>query len=101
MWNSWQWQRIPAVHVSDLTTLYLHILQKIFAKEDIPNGENGYYFAVAHEIGWWEILDQLTVALHARGLVTDKELRIWPNDDMVAEALGFPVSYVRIVFDSG
>lgn len=64
------------MHVSDLTNYYELIVSKILKKETIPSGETGYYFPVAHDIDWWETLDQLAIALHARGLVRDSRTEV-------------------------
>ncbi|KAE9369113.1 hypothetical protein N431DRAFT_469047 [Stipitochalara longipes BDJ] len=58
----------PAVHISDLVALYTLLVQKILQKEPIPSGEKGYYFAIAHRAPWWDVLERLAEALHARGL---------------------------------
>ncbi len=34
-------------------------------------------------------------ALHARGLVADSEVKIWPTYEVAAEALGYPVQYIK------
>ncbi|KAI0428422.1 hypothetical protein F5Y09DRAFT_288621 [Xylaria sp. FL1042] len=86
-----------AVHISDLAEYYVLVLKKILQGEQLPSGEEGYYFAVAHEAGWWNIADSLASALHARGLVTEPTAKIWPSDDMAAEALELPRQYVRLM----
>ncbi|KAI1127903.1 hypothetical protein F5Y10DRAFT_241680 [Nemania abortiva] len=86
-----------AVHISDLAEYYVLILRKILQGEKIPSGEEGYYFAVAHEVGWWDISQGLADALYARGLVTDPTAKFWPSDDMAAEALELPRQYVRLM----
>ncbi|KAL9044052.1 MAG: hypothetical protein Q9214_002786 [Letrouitia sp. 1 TL-2023] len=89
-----------SVHISDLTALYGRIIEKILQKEEIPNGTEGYYFAVAHKLHQWEFLDKLAVALNARGLVTDTKIQLWPSDEAAAEALGFPQQFVQILWNS-
>ncbi|KAI1428255.1 hypothetical protein F5Y12DRAFT_48146 [Xylaria sp. FL1777] len=86
-----------AVHISDLADYYVLILKKISQGEKLPSGEEGYYFAVAHEVGWWNIAQSLASALYTRGLVTEPTAKIWPSDDMAAEALGLPRQYVRLM----
>jgi dTDP-4-dehydrorhamnose reductase len=85
------------VHISDLADYYVLILKKILQGEKLPSGEEGYYFAVAHEVSWWDIAQGLADALHARGLVKDPTAKIWPSDDMAAEALDLPRQYVRLM----
>jgi len=84
-----------------LTALYRLIIENILQKETIPNGKEGYYFAVAHDLFWWEIMDHLAVALKARNLVTDSETRIWPDYEAAAEGLGVPVQFVKPLWNSG
>ncbi|KAI0911677.1 hypothetical protein F4823DRAFT_281942 [Ustulina deusta] len=86
-----------AVHISDLAEYYLLFLEKILQGEKLPSGELGYYFSVAHEVGWWAIAQALAIALHNRGLVTEPTAKIWPSEDMAAEALGLPRQFVRLM----
>ncbi|KAI0539299.1 hypothetical protein GGR58DRAFT_244719 [Xylaria digitata] len=86
-----------AVHISDLAEYYVLIVKKILQGEKLPSGEEGYYFAVAHEAGWWDIAQGLADVLRARGLVTEPTARIWPSDDMAAEELDLPRQYVRLM----
>lgn len=94
-------QRSSGVHISDLTALYGRIVEKILKQEHLPSGTEGYYFGVAHEMFWWEILDQLAVRLDARGLATNTETRIWPDDKFAAESLGVPEQFVQLLWNSG
>lgn len=94
-------QKVSGVHISDLTTLYGRIIQKILQKEALPSGKEGYYFALAHELVWWEVLDQLAASLKARDLVTDSKVQIWPSEEAAAEALGVPVQFVQPLWNSG
>ena len=70
-------------------------------KEALPSGSEGYYFALAHDLDRWEVLDHLAVALHARGLVTDSRMQFWPSDEAAAKALGVPVEFVQPFWNSG
>ena len=89
------------MHISDLTALYGQIIQKILQKEAIPSGTEGYYFALAHDLQWWEVLDRLAIALKARGLVTDSKTEVWPSDEFAAESFGVPVAFVQALWNSG
>jgi hypothetical protein len=91
---------VSAVHVSDITAFYGKMVEKILLKEPIPSGEKGYYFAKAHDVQWWEVLDQLAVALEARGLATDSTVQIWSDDETAAKVLGVPVQFVSILWSS-
>ena len=89
------------MHISDLTNLYWKIIKKILRKEALPSGTEGYYFALAHDLIWWEVLDQLAIALNARGLIPDLKTHIWASDEAAANALGVPVQFVQPLWNSG
>ncbi|KAM0424376.1 hypothetical protein ACHAPT_010524 [Fusarium lateritium] len=86
-----------AVHISDLTALYLLLLEKLLQQEPIPSGESGYYFAVAHRSPWWKVMDGLAEGLYSRGLVTEPKAQMWSGYDEAADNLGFPRLYVRAI----
>ena len=92
---------MSGVHISDLTGLYGLIIEKIVRKEALPSGKEGYYFALAHDLFGWEVLDRLAVALHARGLVVDSKTRIWPSDEAAAESLRVPLQFLQTLWNSG
>ena len=89
------------MHISDLTALYGRIIEKILQKEALPSGTEGYYFALAHHLHWWEVLDHLAGALDARGLVIDPKTHFWPSDEAAADSLGVPVQFVLPLWNSG
>lgn len=70
-------------------------------KESLPNGTEGYYFALAHELHWWEVLEHVAQALKIRDLVTDTEIKTWPDDKFAAEKLGVPEKFVQALWNSG
>lgn len=92
---------MSGVHISDLTALYGRIIEHVIRKDAIPSGTEGYYFALGHDLHWWEVLDHLGAALRARGLVTDPKLQVWPSDEAAAEALGVPAAFVQALWNSG
>ncbi|KAF5721335.1 hypothetical protein FGLOB1_303 [Fusarium globosum] len=83
------------VHISDLTDLYILILNKILKEEPIAVGTDRYFFSIAHRISWWKIMDKIAEGLYARGLVDEPTPKIWPNYDVAADALGFPRKFIR------
>ncbi|KAF5234642.1 hypothetical protein FANTH_11994 [Fusarium anthophilum] len=83
------------VHISDLTDLYILILNKILKEEPIAVGTDRYFFSVAHRISWWKIMDKIAEGLYARGLVDEPTPKIWPNYNVAADALGFPRKFIR------
>ncbi|EAQ82880.1 hypothetical protein CHGG_11056 [Chaetomium globosum CBS 148.51] len=91
---------VSAVHISDIAVFYEKMVEKILLKEPIPSGEKGYYFAKAHDVQWWEVFDQLAVALEARGLATNSTVETWPDDETAAKVLGVPVQFVSILWQS-
>lgn len=93
-------QSPPASHIADLTALYALIIEKILQGESIPSDEKGYYFAIAHRVPLWDIMQRLAERLYARGLIQEQEVQIWPDDETAAESLGFPLKYVRAMCTS-
>ena len=91
---------MSAVHVSDIVAFYEKMVEKILLKEPIASGEKGYYFAKVHEVQWWEVFDQLAVALEARGLATNSTVEVWSDDETAAKVLGVPVQFVSILWSS-
>ena len=88
------------VHISDITALYRQMVERLLNKEPIPSGTEGYYFAIAHHVHWWEFLDRLAVTLKGRGLVTHPDVQTWPNEDFTADALGIPKMFVKPLWGS-
>lgn len=89
------------MHISDLTALYGRIVEKVLRGETLPSGEKGYYFALAHDVFLGEVLDHLALALKSRGLITDSDTRVYPNDQAAAESLGVPEQFVQALWNSG
>ncbi|KAF2664223.1 NAD(P)-binding protein [Microthyrium microscopicum] len=85
----------PTAHISDLVALYGLLTERILQGTPIPSGKDGYYFAIAHTVGWWEIMDGLAKALYARGLVEEPKTPFWPSDEVAADYLGFPRMFLR------
>jgi hypothetical protein len=75
--------------------LYALLVEKILQKDPIPSGEKGYYFAMAHKVPWWDVMQRIAESLYARGLVEEPKAQTWPSYEMAAEYLQFPVQYVR------
>ncbi len=87
------------MQVSDLAAYYQLIVEKILHKDRLTSGREGYYFAVAHEMHWWEVLDRLAILLHSRGLIDSPETSIWPSDGEAAAAYQIPAQWLRIAYD--
>ncbi|KAI1137283.1 NAD(P)-binding protein [Hypoxylon sp. FL0543] len=87
----------PMVHVSDLVAFYTLLVEKILRKEQIPSGEQGYYFGFAHWASWWDVTQRLADALYARGLVAEPKVEVWPSWEEAADHLGLPRPHVRSI----
>lgn len=93
-------QKPAAVHISDLVTLYIIILNKILQEESIPIGEKGYYFVMAHRSPWYKVLEGIAKVLYSRGLVDSPEPKVWPSYEEGADQLGFPRQFIRAIMAS-
>lgn len=72
-------------------------MEKILQGEAIPNGENGYYFAVAHKLYCWDLMQRFAEQLYALGLMEEPKTHTWPSDEMAAVSLGVPPMIARIM----
>lgn len=86
-------QSPAAVHISDLVSLHLLLLEKILQQEPISSGEDGYYFGLAYRCPWWKVKDDLAKSLYSLGPVTEPDVQVWPSYDEAADALGLPRLY--------
>lgn len=92
---------MPLVHISDLTEYYARLVAALLERREIPTGRKGYYMVISHSTSWWDILEGFAKALHARGLIKDSEVHVWPSDEVASEALEMPGNFVRSIFNSG
>ncbi|KAJ0382175.1 hypothetical protein COL922a_013087 [Colletotrichum nupharicola] len=92
-------KRLRVVHKfdkdADLVELYRLLTENILLGKPIPSGREGYYFATVHRVPWWDVMDRIAVAMHARGLVDEPTTKVWPIYDVAADTLGFPRLYIR------
>ncbi|KAJ5808690.1 hypothetical protein N7474_009959 [Penicillium riverlandense] len=93
-------REVILTHISDLTTFYAQLMEAILQRKQLPTGEQGYYFTVSHAVAWWDILDRLAVAMHARGLVNEPTTKVWPSDEVAAESLGVPIKFAHSMWNS-
>ncbi|KAJ5873545.1 uncharacterized protein N7473_013418 [Penicillium subrubescens] len=93
-------KEVVLTHISDLTTFYAQLTEAILQKRALPACQSGYYFTVSHSVRWWDILDRLAAAMHARVLVDEPTTKIWPSDAFAAESLGVPVNFAHSIWDS-
>lgn len=89
------------MHISDLAALYGGIIAKILHNEPLPNGIEGYYFALAHDIYMSDAIGHLARALKARGLIADPTPQLLTSDETAAEILGVPAPFVQPLWNSG
>lgn len=92
---------MPLVHISDVSEYYARLLEALIQGRDIPTGRKGYYMVISHSTSWWDILDGFARALHARSLVKNSEVHVWPSDEAASKALEMPGNFVRSIFNSG
>ncbi|CAG9977431.1 unnamed protein product [Clonostachys byssicola] len=92
-----EWQ---AIHVTDLARFYTSIIRTIVHGNAPVGGQDGYFFASAHKLPWWDLLHCLASRLHAKWLVSTADVNVWPNGDLAAESFGMPLEYVRIGWNS-
>jgi len=88
-------QRPPAVHISDLISLYALLTTKILQKSPIPSGEKGHYFAFNHRAPAWALMDRIATALYSRGLVSTSDVKTWPSYKVAAKDLHLPETYIQ------
>ncbi|KAI0143171.1 NAD(P)-binding protein [Xylariaceae sp. FL1272] len=102
-WNelSFQLHSWPAAHISDLTVFYRLLVEKILSKAPIPSDEHGRYFAVAHRLDWWDILDQLASIMHKRGFVSEPKADVWPSEEAADTASKAPPGWAKIGLSNG
>ncbi|KAJ6467825.1 hypothetical protein C8R45DRAFT_1063968 [Mycena sanguinolenta] len=92
----------PVCHIVDNTTLYLQLLRKILAGEEVPHGKNGYYLASSGSIVWEELYVAMEVALAKRNVVGDAAVvPVLGNEDSqilerMGAALGCPKEFVPV-----
>ncbi|CEO58418.1 hypothetical protein PMG11_03145 [Penicillium brasilianum] len=93
-------REVLLTHISDLTTFYAQMAEAILQKRALPAGMSGYYFTVSHSVRWWDLLDHLAAAMHARGLVDEPTTEVWPSNAFAAEALGVSVDFAHSIWNS-
>ena len=86
------------VHVVDLAVLYLIIVQKLLAGEDLPNGEKGIYFSASGHHTWLEVAEGVAYALFRLGISKTEEVKSisleegaekWAGGDTLLAELAF------------
>ncbi|KAG4433790.1 hypothetical protein IFR05_010729 [Cadophora sp. M221] len=96
------------VHVEDLAELYLILLKRVLAGEDIPVGEKGIVFTPSGWYRWRDLADGIANALFELGAVPTKEVASisveeaakWAGGDIFTAELAF-ASNSRTVSDIG
>lgn len=76
------------------------MVEKILLKEPIPSDEEGFYFPMAHRWPWWTVLQGIANSLHARGLVADPTIQLWPDWGVASDALALPRLYIEPIMMS-
>ncbi|KAH7408891.1 hypothetical protein BKA64DRAFT_383831 [Cadophora sp. MPI-SDFR-AT-0126] len=96
------------VHVTDLAELYLILLKRVLAGEEVPVGEKGVLFSSSGWFQWKDIARGIADALFGIGALKTKEIESitveegakWTNGDKLTAELGF-ASNSRTVSDIG
>lgn len=79
----------------------MQILKAIVRGGAIDSGPRGYYFAYAHNISWWSVMQRLHAVLSAGDAAIPSEIAVWPNDEVAAESLGVPAPFVQPLWNAG
>lgn len=61
----------PVCHISDQTSIYVHLLRKIVSGQKIGYNKQGYYLASSGLVAWDDIYASMAKALAKRGIVDD------------------------------
>lgn len=87
------------MHVSDLTAFFARLVDALINGSPVPKGRQGYYFTNSHRVYWWDLVERLAEVLHARGLVADPSVGIWPSDEAAGKAFGVPPAFAASIFN--
>ncbi|KAI9898773.1 hypothetical protein N3K66_007133 [Trichothecium roseum] len=96
----------PLVHIDELSDFYVRLASAILrgdgdeAEKTVGVGEDGFVFVQSHRTPWWDILDALAGAMHARGLVDEPRVATWPSPEVMTEALEVPAAYAYSIWNS-
>lgn len=88
------------MHVNDLALLYISLIHLLIADKPPPSGKEGYIFASAHGLPWWEVTERFSELAFQRGLISTKEVGIWDSEEQAAEKLGVPAFIISIGWNS-
>lgn len=93
------------MHIDELSDFYVRLASAILrdgdeAEKAVGTGEDGFVFVQSHRTPWWDILDALAGAMHARGLVDEPRAATWPSPEVMTEALEVPAAYAYSIWNS-
>ncbi|KAK7397880.1 hypothetical protein QQX98_012748 [Neonectria punicea] len=88
----------PVSHVEDTASLYIKILRKILAEEDIDYGSNGYYLAASGSVAWDDLYEAMAKSLAKRGIIEDPKVGLADDAALTKMATGLksPKDLVRV-----
>ncbi|KAF7553409.1 hypothetical protein G7Z17_g3644 [Cylindrodendrum hubeiense] len=88
----------PVSHVDDTAALYIDILKKILAEENVDSGSNGYYLAASGSVAWDDLYDAFAQSLAKRGIVEDSQVTLADDAalEKMAKGLSCPKEFVRV-----
>ena len=87
------------VHVSDLASLYVLLVKKILAGEELPMGEKGILFSATGRFSWFELAQGIAKALYDLKAIKTKE-PVSIDLPTASERWGFPEFVVEMALAS-
>ncbi|KAM0715171.1 hypothetical protein Q7P37_009636 [Cladosporium fusiforme] len=88
----------PVCHIDDTVALYVQLLHKILAEENIGCNRDGYYLASSGSVAWADLYKAMAKAMAQHGAVDDDTLHEASEDSLeaAAKALGSPKEFVPV-----
>lgn len=94
------------VHIADLVDLYVLLLKRVLAAEQIPSGEDGILFSSSGRYVWQDLAQGIADALFQLGAVKTREVKQidiaeaagkWSSGVELRAELGFASKYVSLL----
>lgn len=87
------------IHIDDTTKIYELLLEKLFAKADVPFGRKGIYFGGSGRHSWKQVAEGIARAGFAAG-VLEAEPRAIALEDLARDTPGAVEQYLELGFAS-
>ncbi|OJK04582.1 hypothetical protein ASPACDRAFT_38142 [Aspergillus aculeatus ATCC 16872] len=88
------------VHVEDLARLYVTLVARILSGEEIPYGQNGYYFANTGSHKWLDVTTRIGKAGHDMGVLKSASPRSISLEDAAEKLADGDLGYAEACFAS-